>query len=267
MDNIKKVVLLLLPLFLLCGCGGEIFHRFDLQDGHSLSIDARQRLVFVASRPDEEGAPHQIICTEPSPDAIVARAEAIAAQGSFFSRVMLGGGAANQESAASIGLRTQTIQLLRDGLFRACEAYMNGILDRSQYALILANFDRVMIAALAIDAIGGSIQAPAVAINSGSAAVQARAEGGPSEAGHAAAATAPQIGELRASTSRDIGQYGAKAIDSVLLYLGQGADPWRAYCVFAFTTEAAPRGRRLPDEVTRFCTTRLLAPIAAPASR
>ena len=42
-------------------------------------------------------------------------------------------GASSSETSASIGLRTQTITLLRDGLYRLCEAYMNGAVDEIQY--------------------------------------------------------------------------------------------------------------------------------------
>ena len=53
-------------------------------------------------------------------------------------------------------MRTQTIQLLRDGLYRACEAYMNGAIDQHQYNVILINADKLMITLLAIDGIAGT---------------------------------------------------------------------------------------------------------------
>ena len=74
------------------------------------------------------------------------------------------------EAVASIAMRTQTIQLLRDGLFRACEAYMNGAIDQHQYNIILLNIDRLMVTLLGVDAIGGMGMAPAVAIGATSAA-------------------------------------------------------------------------------------------------
>jgi hypothetical protein len=36
------------------------------------------------------------------------------------------------------------MQLLRDGLYRACEAYMNGAIGRTAYTAILANYDTMM---------------------------------------------------------------------------------------------------------------------------
>ena len=121
-------------LALICAaCDGTIFKTFDLKSGQSLSIDARQRLVLVSyrnvTRPDgtvvqrADGSPvqQQIVCTEPSPDAIVAKAAAVAASATS-PQIAAALGASMSESAASIGIRTPTIQLLRDGLFRACEA-------------------------------------------------------------------------------------------------------------------------------------------------
>jgi hypothetical protein len=71
------------------------------------------------------------------------------------------------EAAASIGIRTQTIQLLRDGLYRACEAYMNGAIDQFQYNIILTNVHKLTQTLLGIDAIGGTQKAPAVAVYAG----------------------------------------------------------------------------------------------------
>ena len=59
-----------------------------------------------------------------------------------------GGGAASaslNEAVAATGLRTQTIQLLRDGLYRACEAYLNGAIDEFGHALLLNKYDETMV--------------------------------------------------------------------------------------------------------------------------
>ena len=61
------------------------------------------------------------------------------------------------EAAANIGLRTQTIQTLRDGFYRVCEAYMNG-LSQEQYSIMLRRFQTNMIALLAIEQLTGSVK-------------------------------------------------------------------------------------------------------------
>jgi hypothetical protein len=163
----------------VAGCSGEIYRKSTLGDLQTLSVDARQRLSFVGYYQDQYGHPQRALCTEPSPDAIVARAAALAA-GARSPLIAPGGtpssealsaaiAASSSESAASIGLRTQTIQLMRDAYFRACEGLLNGVVDEEDYGVILANADAVTIALAAIEALGGTAQAPAVAIAAGGA--------------------------------------------------------------------------------------------------
>jgi hypothetical protein len=61
------------------------------------------------------------------------------------------------ESAANIGLRTQSIQILRDGFYRLCEAYMNG-LSEEQYTIMLRRYQTNMVALLAIEQLTGAVK-------------------------------------------------------------------------------------------------------------
>lgn len=156
-------------------CDGTIYRKDMLGDLDTLSIDARQRLVLVGQYHNEHGG-GRAVCTEPSPDAIVARAAALAAGGNASSPGDAGASTiagavsgSSTESAASIGLRSQTIQLMRDAYFRACEGLLNGVIDSDNYKVILANADSVTVALAAVDALGGTTSAPAVAITAGSA--------------------------------------------------------------------------------------------------
>jgi hypothetical protein len=150
----------------LTGCANYIFRTFDIDRGENLSVDARQRVVLVTHN---GGKTHDrtVVCTEPSPDVLAAQAVSGSANGaatlpsaaegatgqSSFSGSIAG---ASSEAAASIAMRSQTIQLLRDGLFRACEAYMKGAIDQQQYNIVLFDMDRQIITALGLDAIGGT---------------------------------------------------------------------------------------------------------------
>jgi hypothetical protein len=135
-------------------------------DESSYSLDAKQRVVFSFAREDQQPGHRtsRYICAEPSPDAL----SAIAASGALEAQVAgQGGGAASaglNEAVAAIGLRTQTIQLLRDGLYRACEAYLNGAIDEFGYALLLNKYDETMISLVAIDGLTGMRPAAQVAI-------------------------------------------------------------------------------------------------------
>jgi len=133
-------------------------------DESSYSLDAKQRVVFSFARADEPGRTSRYVCAEPSPDAL----SAIAASGALEAQVAgQGGGTASaslNEAVASIGLRTQTIQLLRDGLYRACEAYLNGAINEFGYALLLNKYDETMMSLVAIDGLTGTRSAAQVAI-------------------------------------------------------------------------------------------------------
>jgi TolA-binding protein len=69
-----------------------------------------------------------------------------------------------QESSSFVGLRTQSIQLLRDGLYRLCEGYMNGSLTAAQYDILMRRYQKYMIALLGIEQLSGVVRAPTVVI-------------------------------------------------------------------------------------------------------
>jgi hypothetical protein len=62
--------------------------------------------------------------------------------------------------------RTQTIQLLRDSLYRACEAYANGALSDTTYALLLSRYDDTMVTMLSSELVAGAFGRTPGAISS-----------------------------------------------------------------------------------------------------
>ena len=160
------------------GCSGVVHKKSALGTYNYLSIDAKQRLITSKKLFDaDRNTDVDILCSEPSPNAFVARAAAAAASGS---RPVTGGaasasaGAGSAESASALGARTQTIELIRDAYYRACEGYANGIVDKAEYQSIVANVDSTMIALAAIDALGGAtlaannvITSPGVSVTAG----------------------------------------------------------------------------------------------------
>ncbi|MEP1142698.1 MAG: hypothetical protein ABJH52_03190 [Henriciella sp.] len=116
-------------------------------------IDAEQRAVLSNKRSDKD---IRVVCAEPAPDALSAiAAQAGVSVSDISSAVSAQGGVS--EAAANIGLRTQTIQTLRDGFYRVCEAYMNG-LSEEQYSIMLRRFQTNMIALLAIEQLTGAVK-------------------------------------------------------------------------------------------------------------
>jgi hypothetical protein len=117
----------------------------------------------------------QIICTEPSPD--VAKALSTAAQltgsgGNGTTTGSLGAGGASAEAALALAGRSTALLGLRDGLFRACEAYANGVIGADAYALVLSRYGQLMttlflgqdVTGAAGTEAGGSIQSPPVSV-------------------------------------------------------------------------------------------------------
>jgi len=137
--------------------------NFPAETGvQTLSIDAKQRVVLFTKIPDphpnsgapgttttttsttgEDGKTHQevvtvkgglisVTCAEPSPDALSALSASIGG-GISDPKVAANFALAQSESAASIGLRTQSIQLLRDGMYRLCEGYAAGAISADDF--------------------------------------------------------------------------------------------------------------------------------------
>lgn len=79
-----------------------------------------------------------------------------------------------QSSAGSIGLRTQSITLMRDALFRMCEAYNNGAINEFEVAAFLRRSQDLTAAVLAIEQLTGAVAANQV-ILTGNAAASATA--------------------------------------------------------------------------------------------
>ena len=147
----------------LAACDGStIYKKSDLGGVHTLSIDAKQRLVLVGTRTEEDGSKTRVVCAEPSPDALVAQAAVLSASGAYkqggAEAPSAGGnvGVGLQESASSIGLRTQSIQILCDGYYRLCESYMNGAISTEEYTRVTLNIDTFINVALAIDGLSNA---------------------------------------------------------------------------------------------------------------
>lgn len=128
----------------------------DRDHGKAIHLDAKQRL-FVVNAVGE-------YCAEPNPDALAAYAAALG-----FGAGVPGTGsgalaAGQQASAASIGLRTQSITLMRDALYRMCEAYSNDALGAAQIATLLGRSQDLTAVILATEQLTGAVAANQVAL-------------------------------------------------------------------------------------------------------
>ena len=121
-------------------------------------------MVTVRNRPDIPGAPtspsNDILCTAPSPDWATAVAMAQQIQGSGG---VTGGPSASlaansslTETISALAGRTAGVVALRDGLYKACEAYANGVIGKDAYALILSQYGTLLVALAGGSGSGGS---------------------------------------------------------------------------------------------------------------
>ncbi|HBX57859.1 hypothetical protein [Pseudomonas sp. UBA2684] len=105
------------------------------------------------------------VCPEASPDALKTFAASAAAKHEAVEIA-----AAFQESGANIGLRTHSIQLLRDQLYSICQAYANRGISKSAYQMMLTRNQRNTVALMAIEQLTGVVRSPNVTLSSQSSA-------------------------------------------------------------------------------------------------
>lgn len=155
----KRAILLLLPLLSISfiGCANlqtisrdTSIPKYDVNgSGKAIHLDAQQRLVIVNR--------FQQYCAEPSPDALAAYASSLGLSVSDPSKQALSFANSLQSSTSNIGLRTQSITLMRDSLYRICEAYSNGKLNDMQVSSLLTRSQDYMTVILAVEQLTGTV--------------------------------------------------------------------------------------------------------------
>ena len=170
-----RVHALIALVVLLSGCANlaSVHHTFRPDDGTSISIDAKQRVVYSINKTFKDPVTGRLkyewraICAEPSPDALSAISTSSGVSAETL-KVALSAAFGLQEGAASIGLRTQTIQILRDAMYRLCEGYASGALDNIGFSRLQRRYQNIMLGLLAIEQLTGAVVAKQ-ALLSGSA--------------------------------------------------------------------------------------------------
>lgn len=153
-------------VFVTAGCHSE---SFDVTDGESRLVEAKHRAVLSVKRSvigsegqlvlDDEGDPVESVsvCAEPSPDALKSSALELGGKASKEGvDAALEAVFKRSETQQYVGLRTQTIQLLRDAYFRLCEAFMNDGIDAIAYDVLQRRFQSQIIALLAVEQLTGA---------------------------------------------------------------------------------------------------------------
>lgn len=128
-------------------------------------LEANERLAIVTEVKRSQGGGQfeefKVTCPEASPDALMMLAGSV----SGASKAGVNLAAAYSENGSNIGLRTHSIQLLRDQLFSICQAYANQGLSNFTYQSLLARNQRNTIILMAIEQLTGVLKTPQVAIS------------------------------------------------------------------------------------------------------
>jgi hypothetical protein len=154
-----------LACLVLSGCANlfAVNYTRDLTK-QSAVMDSDQRVIIRGGSSGKS-----IICAEPSPDTMSVISISGSGRLSPGERAAYEAALSASETGATIGLRTPSTQLMRDGMYRLCEAYMNDTLSPIGFADNMRQYQRMMIALLAVEQLTGSVRAPAVTIRGGSA--------------------------------------------------------------------------------------------------
>ncbi|MCD9117962.1 MULTISPECIES: hypothetical protein [Pseudomonas] len=175
-----KGTLLGLIVVSIAGCANlnSIYRTFDVSRGESSMSDIRQRAILVAPNENitkkydatgklvsqEYRKNGVFVCAEPSPDAMASLAYELAAKGGYPEKASGELAFAMQDGAAFTGIRTQSIQMLRDFGYRLCESYMSGAISAAQYDLLMRRLQKNTVALLAIEQLTGTVKAPPIAL-------------------------------------------------------------------------------------------------------
>ena len=123
--------------------------------GDSATMAAGANVRFVNERRREmtgrEEAPLPTMCTEPSPDVAVAFGTSLTANATINGQGSGAASAGTSEAALALAGRTAGVLALRDGLYATCQAYNNGALGQSAYALGLSQYGNLLVALTAHD--------------------------------------------------------------------------------------------------------------------
>jgi hypothetical protein len=111
----------------------------------------KQRVVFSQKREPKDGEREGVVvCAEPSPDALTILGVSGGLNASDGTRAA-SAAVGLAESGAFVGLRTQSIQLLRDAMYRLCEGYASGAVTGVDYAAMQRRYQSTMLGLIAIE--------------------------------------------------------------------------------------------------------------------
>ncbi|GJD35431.1 hypothetical protein FMGBMHLM_2341 [Methylobacterium aerolatum] len=177
---VQRILLALTLATALQACDSPSAHIDRLSFGETdvLSTTGNLRLITQRARL-VDGTRTMVMCTEPSPDYAVA----FGAKATANARVSItgsgegegGGTFERSEQITALEGRNAGVLALRDGLYTACQAYVNGVIGHDAYALILSQYGNLLVALAGAPA-SVTVSVPADATGKGAATAAAIAK-------------------------------------------------------------------------------------------
>lgn len=165
--EIQKIIIIPILLSVVsCGANFNSIHRMTKINDNTaaVSIDAKQRFLIsstvIEKVPGSNGniteKSYPVLCAEPSPDVFSVYSAAIEASASKTDALTAAFKSTTSESGGTIGIRTESIQLLRDAMYRLCEAYAAGGLSSLEYYKMVSKYQKSMVTLIAIAQLTGA---------------------------------------------------------------------------------------------------------------
>src|SRR5580700_270628 len=142
--------------------------KFPYADSENIAASGNVRFVNDRPRYVPGRGIVMTMCNEPMPDVSVAFGTSLAAQANITGQGSGGFSAGTSEAALALAGRTASVLALRDGLYATCQAYTNGALGQSAYALGMSQYGNLLVALTSVngvDASGKVIPGPNPVIN------------------------------------------------------------------------------------------------------
>lgn len=177
---IGRIASLIIMTSLVAACSGSIYRQRPVTgvEPVAITVDARQRVLLSQVDRKGQGANDPLFrrfCAEPSPDVFTV----LGVSGSGSGNLGLGAdksvNAALQAAFSSTETgttiaRTQTLNTLREMMFRTCERYLSGAITSDEFPIIAARDQRIMVSILAIEQLTGAVTPRPIGISSGGSA-------------------------------------------------------------------------------------------------
>jgi hypothetical protein len=241
----RLTVLVVAALMTACSANHKsIFRHENVSSGAWITTtDAKQRAILSNDRPGES----RRFCAEPSPDVFAVIAQSLSVGGTFGQQAdpkaieaALSAAFSSSEQGSMIP-RTQTINMLRELMYRTCERYMNGGIASLELPLQAIRDQRLMVSILAIEQLTGAVAAKAVALGA-----VADANAGASVAGGMAVLEKARTEVKAKATARDEAQEAYKLKVKAKV---NGTDKELEACLALDNAKTDANANALPQEI------------------